>query len=145
MKKNSKNLKLSILTKFILTFISFSIFAIQTNFISFNLSNNENILNETPKIVWKHAELIPAQAGTEVQLDFSCSDPDFHRLNAFVRQDENKSTGKAKLQLKASLHKISITIPSSAHKDEVYAIDLEVKDEGNPPQSAFQHFAVKII
>ena len=145
MKKNDKTLKLSILTTFMFTIISLSILAIQPNFVSFNLSTNKNILNETPKIVWKHSEMITAQAGTEIQLDFSCSDPDFHRLNAFVRQDEKKSTGKAKLQLKTSLQKISITIPSSAQKNDVYVIDLEVKDEGNPPQSAFQHFAVKII
>ncbi len=145
MKKIHKTLKLSILTTIMFKFISLSIFAIQSNFVSFNQKYQKNILNETPKIVWKHPEVIAAQAGSEIQLDFSCSDPDFHRLNAFIRQNEEKSTGRLKLHLKTSLQKISISIPNSAQKNEVYAIDLEVKDEGNPPQSAFQHFTIKII
>lgn len=145
MKKTYKSLKLSILATIMFKFISISILAIQSNFVSFDLPNKKNILNETPKIVWKHADMIMAQAGTEIQLDFSCSDPDFHRLNAFIKQDEEKSTGRVKLHLKTSLQKVFITIPSAAQKNEVYAIDLEVKDEGNPPQSAFQHFTVKII
>ena len=130
-----------ILTTILSLLLTANIFSININSVS--LTNFMS--NEPPQIVWKHSNIIEMKAGTEQTLDFSCNDPEFHRMNAFIKQNHVSSTGHAKLTLKASLNKISIQLPSSASKNKVYVIDLEIKDEGNPPMSTIQTFSIKVI
>lgn len=137
--------KYVLLGTFLIHFASSTAYSNQTNFVSFDNFSEKKLLNEAPIITWNHPKVIEVKSGTVLDLEYSCADPDFHRMNAFIRQNHETSTGHSKMVLKASLNKLSITVPASASRNELYVIDLEIKDEGNPPMSAIQSFTIKII
>ncbi len=106
---------------------------------------NKNILNEPPVIAWTYPEFIDASPGKELNLTYSCSDPEFHRLNPSILPIKEKTTGKSQILAKVSLSKVSLRVPESVHKNDIYAFLLEVKDEGLPSKSTSQTILIRII
>ncbi|RVU24199.1 hypothetical protein EOJ36_09770 [Sandaracinomonas limnophila] len=140
--KSAYTLKLALSINYIL---SLFVFTILTNFVTLGAKSEKLILNQPPEITWKHPEVIQIKSGSSKNLSYSCSDPEFHRMNANIRQVKDKGNGKSKLNLNATLNSVQIAVPASASSNETYFIQLEIKDEGNPPQSALQSIEVRII